>query len=134
MTETYSKCAHTVENCYVLLGEFRNGVVHAKMSWRRKGSHSAVEFDWSKAMVREEEKGDVVGFYHTHPEGFVLPSHQDETTMQAWAFSFGKPLVCAIGTSVGVRAWVFETNGVARELDSVELFKPNWLVGFVRGT
>ena len=83
-------------------------------------------------MAREEKYGDVVGFYHTHPDGFLEPSEQDRATMQAWAFSFGKPLICAIDTSAGLRAWLFDVEGPEKEFDLVELGRPSWLTGHIK--
>ena len=117
------------EVCYVLLGEFHDGHLRAKMTWRRRGSHSAVQFDWTKVMEREEKFGDVVGFFHTHPDGFLEPSEQDKSTMRAWTFSFGKPLICAIDTSAGLRAWLFHIEGMAQEFSSIQVETRNRLSG-----
>jgi proteasome lid subunit RPN8/RPN11 len=120
-----------VEICYVLLGEIRDGTVNAKMSWRKIGSTHSVQFDWSRVMKREEDDADVAGFYHTHPEGFTDLSSKDESTMRAWAFCFGKPLICAIGTSAGIRAWCFEVDGNFKELKEVKRYKRTWLTGII---
>jgi proteasome lid subunit RPN8/RPN11 len=48
-------------------------------------------------LTREEEQGDVVGFWHTHPAGSgTTPSRRDIRTMQAWCSALGKPLLCLI--------------------------------------
>jgi len=125
--------AKTTEVCCVLLGEFSNGIWHAKLSWRKSGAHASVEFDGNRVMAREEECADVVGFYHTHPEGFVEPSNRDNRTMRAWCFSFGKPLICAIGTSAGIKAWVFEPGiDAAEQCARAAIFGRNWFVASVR--
>ncbi|GAH41275.1 unnamed protein product, partial [marine sediment metagenome] len=55
------------EVSYILIGKrsdsfrFRFG----RLVRKRKGTPSSVEFDGKWALKREEEKGDVLGFYHT---------------------------------------------------------------------
>ena len=105
----------TKEIAYVLIGEVKNGILLAKMSWRTRGTESSVLFDGARVLAREESHGDLVGFFHTHPEGFTQPSKRDDDTMAAWCFCFGKPLLCAISTSAGLRAWIYgaRTTGSA---------------------
>ncbi len=88
--------AFSLETCCILTGEICDGLLHAKMRWRKRGSRASVEFNWQRVWQQEEKRGDVVGFYHTHPPGCLGMSARDERTMCAWAFSFGKPLLCAI--------------------------------------
>jgi proteasome lid subunit RPN8/RPN11 len=57
----------------------------------------SVEFDWTKVIRREETFRDVLGFFHTHPQGLTRPSRRDVRTMQAWCDCLGKPLLCIIG-------------------------------------
>ncbi len=67
-------------------------------------------------MEREETKGDVVGFYHTHPSGMSAPSQRDHRTMRAWVSSFGKSLLCLIEADKKVRAYHYlddSSKGVA---------------------
>ena len=87
------------ERCWTLLGSREAG----SGSWRVRlhhlvvGGQTRVEADWSWALIREENQGDVVGFYHTHPDGFgAQPSRRDVRTMQAWCSALGKPLLCLI--------------------------------------
>lgn len=63
------------------------------------GNSASVRFDGQWALKREEKKGDVVGFWHTHPDGTLEPSKRDIKTMQAWIGCFGKPLLCVIQNS-----------------------------------
>lgn len=121
----------TVEICYVLLGEIRENKLSAKMSWRKSGTPHSVQFDWNRVMNREEEHADVVGFYHTHPEGFSELSSKDESTMRAWTFCFGKPLICAVATSKGIRAWCFEIDGSSAELLEIRRSNRTRLTGII---
>jgi proteasome lid subunit RPN8/RPN11 len=66
-------------------------------------------------LSREESRGDVVGFYHTHPGGLPTPSQRDLKTMRAWVGSFGKPLLCLIESDGELAAYRFdddESDGV----------------------
>ncbi len=126
---TKSKNKITCEIAYVLLGETRDGAWHAKMMWRRTGQPASVDFDWQKVMTREETKGDVVGFFHTHPSGFCEPSGRDDKTMMAWSTCFGKPLLCLIDDGDGMRGWVYDyKSGSKTVVQQVTKFKGNWLV------
>ncbi len=95
---------------YVLLGETRDGIWHARMMWRRTGSPASVDFDWQRVMDREETRGDVVGFFHTHPMGFNSPSARDNKTMNAWSTCFGKPLLCLIDDGNGTNGWIYDAH------------------------
>ncbi len=85
----------------------------------RSGGPAHVDFDWAWVLAREEADGDVVGFYHTHPVGISGMSGRDRATMHAWALAFGKPLVCAIRCGRGVRAWMCDKSGAAREVEAI---------------
>lgn len=88
--------------------------------WRAGGA-AHVDFDWAWVLRREEEKGDVAGFFHTHPPGFSSMSGRDRRTMQAWATCFGKPLVCAVRCGRAVRAWVCDKRGAVSEVTKAAL-------------
>ncbi len=71
----------------------------------------SVEFDAQRVLKREETKGDIVGFYHTHPHQFgVSPSDRDIRTMAGWVSCFGKPLLCVIASRSEYRVWVFHSK------------------------
>lgn len=122
----------TCEVAYVLLGETTGGVWHAKMMWRRTGEPASVDFDWHKVLTREEKKGDVVGFYHTHPNGLKSPSARDDRTMDAWSTCFGKPLLCLISDGDGIGGWVYDADKDGRtRLSEVHKFRNHWLVAIL---
>jgi proteasome lid subunit RPN8/RPN11 len=85
------------------------------------GGAEHVEFDPKWVLKREETKGDIAGFFHTHPPGSGGMSAHDRRTMAAWAKSFGRPLLCAIQCDRKVRAWSCGPDGGAVELPSVTL-------------
>ena len=88
----------------------------------RAGGPAHVETDARWVLRREETKGDVAGFFHTHPPGVFSMSARDRRTMEAWATCFGKPLLCAIRCGRSTRAWICDRNGGMREA-SVKLSK-----------
>ena len=86
------------------------------------GKPASVEFDADWVLQREETRGDVVGFYHTHPSGMSSPSVRDCRTMRAWAGSFGKPLLCLIEADGKVIAYHYaDDESEAARLTACEL-------------
>lgn len=86
-----------------IVGKFWYGVGH----WDSEGTPGQVAFDYNLVMEREEKSQDVVGFFHTHPMSFSIPSPTDYATMGAWTVAFGKPLVCCIKGTNGLSAHWF---------------------------
>jgi hypothetical protein len=87
------------ERCWTLLGhrEAGSGTWRVRLNHLVEGEQTRVEADWSWTMCREENQEDVMGFFHTHPDGFgAQPSRRDIRTMQAWCSALGKPLLCLI--------------------------------------
>jgi len=96
-----------------------------------RGSPASVEFDAAWVLGREESRGDVVGFYHTHPCGQPGPSQRDLRTMRAWAGSFGKPLLCLIESDAALAAYQFDNDqsgGV--KLTACELLPRGLVIAF----
>lgn len=117
------------EEAMALVGEHRGRLWHGRLLGAWQGGPGSVEFDWRWALEREELRGDVIGFFHTHPVGFARPSARDVRTMRAWAECFGKPLLCAIDSGGRLVAAVFE-DGTApgRPVKAVERFSRGVLV------
>jgi proteasome lid subunit RPN8/RPN11 len=99
-----------VEEYWTLVG------VRRKRSWRARriqhceGEPDRVRFDAQAVLQREESRGDVVGFFHTHPAGPPKPSARDVRTMRAWCSAFGKPLWCVIASPEGMAGFCFEDD------------------------
>jgi hypothetical protein len=72
------------------------------------GEPATVTADGAWAVRREESRGDVVGFMHTHPMGGMQPSRRDVRTMRAWCDASGKRLLCVIATPDAIAAWRFD--------------------------
>jgi proteasome lid subunit RPN8/RPN11 len=118
-----------VERCWTLVGQRRGRIWYARRTHRRTGEQFEVRFDGAWALQREEQRQDVVGFYHTHPDGPAVPSCRDVRTMRAWCSSFGKPLLCLIASPAGVRGYCFAEDGSHRELAAVEVFPRAIIIG-----
>ena len=119
-----------VEQCWTLVGNRRGRIWYARRVRRSSGARASVTFDGAWVLQREEDRGDVVGFLHTHPDGPTTPSDRDVRTMRAWCSAFGKPLLCLIASPEGVRGYRFdddESKGV--ELPTVELFPRGVVIG-----
>jgi len=85
------------EICYILVGKRIGRFWFGQLVKKVIGSATSVEFDWEWVLKREEEKGDVLGFWHSHQTD-IRPSTRDIETMLAWIRCFGKMLVCVIQT------------------------------------
>ena len=84
------------EVCYIMLGRKGGYFTRGRLVKKVTGKPALVKFNGQWALEREEKKGDVVGFWHTHPDGSLKLSKRDIKTMQAWVSCFGKPLLCVI--------------------------------------
>ena len=80
-----------------LTGQSEGRIWSSHLHYLNSGSTFRVEFEWSTVIHREEEFGDVIGFFHTHPFGLERPSRRDVKTMRAWCDCLGKELLCIIG-------------------------------------
>jgi proteasome lid subunit RPN8/RPN11 len=118
------------EECAVVVGSAQRGVWYGRLRQRWVGTPASVEFDWSWVLAREERRGDVIGFFHSHPSGSNAPSQRDARTMRAWVSCFGKPLLCVIQSPGDLQAYLFQTDvEKGQQLDQVRRFPHNVVVG-----
>jgi proteasome lid subunit RPN8/RPN11 len=111
------------EKCWTLVGRRQGPFWYARRLRPTRGEPVSVAFDAHWALNREESRGDVVGFFHTHPLGPARPSRRDVKTMRAWASCFGKPLLCLIQSVDGLAAFRFDNHASSgSELGACELF------------
>lgn len=118
------------ERCWTLIGQRRGRIWFARRVRPTAGEFASVRFDGSWVLHREETRGDVIGFYHTHPDGPPTPSNRDLRTMRAWCSSFGKPLLCCIESPQGIAGYRFDgddSNGVPMKW--IELFPRGVIIG-----
>lgn len=99
------------ERCWTIVGCRQGRFWYGRRRRPAAGDCTKVEFDGAWSLLREETRGDVVGFYHTHPAGPASPSQRDVRTMRAWVEAFGKPLLCLVETPECVSAFRFEDGG-----------------------
>jgi len=120
----------SVEQYWTLVGQRRGRIWHARRVHHCMGTATSVQFDGPGVLDREESRGDVLGFWHTHPDGPPRPSKRDVQTMRAWCSAFGKPLLCVIASPAGLAGFQFDddcSNGVV--LETVEIFPRGVLIG-----
>ena len=110
------------EVSYILVGTQLNPFCFARLVRKRKGIPGSVEFNWKWVLEREEKKGDVLGFYHTHSYDREI-SGRDVKTMMAWVSCFAKTLLCIIEDfSTGKnKMYIFPPSG---KVIVYHLFKP----------
>ena len=100
------------ERCWVLVGSRAGRTWCVARCRRSDGKPASVEADWAWTLSREERRGDVLGFVHTHPRGAgTTPSERDARTMRAWCSALGKPLLCIIADGPRIAAYVFPAGG-----------------------
>lgn len=119
-----------IEECWMLVGQHRGRIWYGRRIQYSHGNQVRVCFDGAWALKREEDRGDVIGFLHTHPNGPSAPSGRDVRTMRAWCSAFGKPLVCVIADPDGMHGYRFdddESEGV--RLKAVEEFPRSVVIG-----
>jgi proteasome lid subunit RPN8/RPN11 len=119
-----------VEQYWTLIGQRRGRIWYARRVHHCRGATASVHFNGLSVLRREEKRGDVLGFFHTHPDGPARPSRRDVRTMRAWCSAFGKPLLCVISSPIGVAGCRFNddsSRGVALEL--VHVFPRGVVIG-----
>lgn len=98
------------EDCWMLVGWSKGSIFWGEMIKKTTGTPTSVDFDWEYALKREDRHQDLRGFKHTHPSWPAVPSGTDHNTMKAWVTSLGKPLVCVIDGTDGLRAWLYRDD------------------------
>lgn len=101
---------NAIEESAVLVGSRQGQTWYGVLRRWRKGQPASVDFDWDWVLEREEDHGDVLGFFHTHPAGLTQPSSRDVRTMCAWVSSFGKPMICVIASGQAIAAYLFTSD------------------------
>ena len=123
-----------VEQCWTLVGRRQGPFWYARRMRPTRGAPASVEFDADWVLRREESKGDIVGFCHTHPSGCRDPSMRDLKTMRAWCGSFGKPLLCLIESEGEVAAYRFDDDESDGEsIRACELLPRGVVIAFDEG-
>lgn len=113
------------EKSWVLLGGVNENLWWGRMTKQTQGLPCSVEFNYDWTLYREETKGDVVGWLHTHPGMLAYPSSRDHRTMKAWVTCFGKPLVACIHGVDGLRAWWYmddESDPIEQQVKKLSHF------------
>jgi len=106
----------TKEICYIMLGKQRPRLTRGKLIRKTSGNSASVKFDGDWVLKREEQKGDILGFWHTHLDDTASPSKRDRKTMAAWINCFGKPLYCVIQNQHGDETIYLVTRLYSKDL------------------
>lgn len=109
----------TNEQSWVITGGRIGGLWAGWRRWPTEGTPTSVEFSAKRTLQRQRYNRDVVGWFHTHPGMLAIPSHTDVATMRAWSLSLGRPLLCVIKGTDGVRGYLFPDD----ESDGIEMLK-----------
>jgi hypothetical protein len=117
------------ETCYVLVGKLESKPTKLKKRFKTSGGFASVQSDWTWVYAREDRRGDIAGFYHTHPPGSTAhPSATDCATMEAWASSLGKPLYCVIECGTKLAAYLFDSDGYKKQVYIKKTFFGNFVL------
>lgn len=113
MTMTTKKA--TNEKCLVITGTWHTDFLWSgRGRWQQHGHPTSVSFAniYDRVISRESTYGDVIGFYHTHPQMPGIPSSTDIQTMNQWVDVMGKDLLCLIHGQEGIQTylWVGEND------------------------
>jgi len=90
------------EECWLLTGYRGRWAWAARYDRYSVGQPARVAFDSDYVW---ENRGRLVGFIHTHPSFPATPSITDDVTMMGQVGSLGRPLLCCIDGTDGLRAW-----------------------------
>jgi len=112
-------------------GMIRESFWYARGLWPNEGSPAHVTFNYRDIYDREDNHGDVVGFYHTHPHTYGSPSSTDYATMGAWTNCFGRPLACLIEGIDGLYAHWFIDDETEPIKGWVRIVRGRYFVGQV---
>lgn len=99
-----------VEQCWILVGQRRGRIWLGRKVRRVTGERACVTFNATWVLEQEEKRHDVIGFWHTHPDGPDGPSQRDVRTMRAWCSAFGKPLLCVIQSPTVIAGFCFHDD------------------------
>lgn len=92
----------TNEQCWILKGRHGRWAWSAKRILRTEGEPATVAFDPEYVW---QNRNEIIGWIHTHPSFTASPSDTDDTTMRAQVCALGRPLLCCIDGTDGLRAY-----------------------------
>lgn len=82
---------------YTIIGyQYGNTLICDLIDMETQYNPGSVEFMWKNVWDRHIEHGDVIGFFHTHPEGCPWMSERDKKTFHSWLVGIGGPRYAVI--------------------------------------
>jgi hypothetical protein len=92
---------------YYLKGKIKDGVWYCRRRGRYLGKKGP-DCRWNDVRERETKAGDVLGFFHYHPETDLdRPSEWDLTQISKWNSEFNKDILCVLANDIGMRGFIF---------------------------
>lgn len=102
------------EECWVLKGKAGRWFWKGRYDRYTVGVPAQVAFDPDYVW---DNRDKIVGWIHTHPQWTADPSGTDDATMKAQVCALGRPLLCCIDGTDGLRAYWYMDD----ESDPVEV-------------
>jgi hypothetical protein len=115
------------EECFILCGK-RNRLCWwtNRLLLHSKGSAARVKFQRDYAL---QNRFEIIGWLHSHPNMPASPSQTDHTTMCAWVLTLGRPLVCCILGNDGLKVyWYLDDENPPEEKRAI--YFNGRLIGF----
>lgn len=95
---------------YAVFGKHIGKIWIGRLHYFTEGKPAHVKFNPDLVLKREQERHDLIGFYHTHPNMENRPSQTDFSAMVGWTTATGKHLLCAIKGKNGLCGWWFNKD------------------------
>ena len=96
------------EKCWIIKGYRNCKWACGFFIYESTGGPGSVDFNWEKVF---KHRNTIIGFKHTHPNGFLNPSTIDNRTMAGWVKGLNKSLLCGIQSGKKQNFFIYERNG-----------------------
>ena len=113
------------EECWVLKGKVGKHLWRARFDRHTEGQPATVAFDHEYVWQNRDQ---IVGWLHSHPQWVASPSATDDQTMDAQTAALGKAMVCCITGTDGLRAWWYGRDG-GEPVESKIFCVGKWIFG-----
>lgn len=111
------------EQYYMLVGRTLGKFWYGIATDHRSGTPVRVLFNYQRVYDQELAYGDVIGFFHTHPNMISNMSDTDYATMCGWTNALGKRLMCVIEGKDGMSNHVFDYREENEHVDTFPVYR-----------